>query len=151
MLYLIVIILGVVIDQLVKLWVTNVLPLGGGWTVMPELLEIHYIQNTGAAWSLFDGNTMALALFSVLMELFLAGWFWKTPKEKVGERLALCLMLSGAFGNMIDRFRLGYVVDFIHLPHWPIFNIADMLLCIGAALLAYILIREGLWEKKQED
>lgn len=151
MLYLAVIILGVLIDQLVKLWVAGTLPLGGGWAVIPDLLEIHYVQNTGAAWSMFNENTMALAIFSVVMSVFLAVWFWKTPKDRVGERFALCLMLSGAFGNMIDRFRLGYVVDFIELPHWPVFNIADMLLCVGVALLAVMLVKEEIFDKKQEN
>lgn len=151
MLYLAVIVLGVVIDQLVKLWVASALPLGGGFALVPGLLDIHYVQNTGAAWSMFNENTMALAIFSVFMSVFLAGWFWKTPKDKTGERMALCLMLSGAFGNMIDRFRLGYVVDFIELPHWPVFNIADMLLCVGVGLLAVMLIKEELLDKKQND
>lgn len=143
MLYLLVIVTGVLLDQLVKWLVAANLPLGGGFAVIPSLLDIHYVRNTGAAWSIFSSSTMGLALFSVVLAAVLGVWFWKTPREQVGQRLALALMLAGAFGNMLDRFRLGYVIDFIELPHWPVFNIADMLLCAGVALLAGLL----LWQE----
>ncbi len=149
MLYLSVIILGVLVDQMVKLLVAAKLPLGAGFAILPGILQIHYVQNTGAAWSMFSDSTFMLGLFSVVMAVLLSVWFIKTPRAKVGERMALCLMISGAVGNMTDRFRLGYVVDFIELPHWPVFNIADMLLCIGVGLLAVLLIGEELAERKK--
>lgn len=150
MLYVLLIILGIAADQAVKLLVAGTLPLGAGFVLVPGLLQIHYVQNTGAAWSMFSRSTLALAGFSVVMVLFLGAWFWRTPKEQVWRRVALALMLSGAFGNMIDRFRLGYVVDFIQLPHWPVFNIADILLCVGVALLAVLLLAEEWREYRQK-
>lgn len=148
MLYLAVIIGGILLDQLIKWLIVANLPLGSGFALVPGLLGIHYVQNTGAAWSIFSGNTMGLAVFSVFMAALLGVWIWKTPSENRCQRLALSLMLAGAFGNMLDRFRLGYVIDFIELPHWPIFNIADMLLCIGVAWLAVLLIRQEIAERR---
>lgn len=148
MLYLLVIIGGLVLDQLVKWLVAASLPLDGGFVLIPGLLQIHYVRNTGAAWSMFSNSTLVLAVFSLFMAALLGVWFWKTPAAQVGQRLALAMMLAGAFGNMLDRFRLGYVVDFIQLPHWPVFNIADMLLSAGVALLAFLLIRQELGSRK---
>lgn len=150
MIYGLLIILGIVLDQLVKLLVALRLPLGGGFELLPGLLQIHYVQNTGAAWSIFSNSTLGLAVFSVVMAVFLGAWLWRTPKEQPWRRVALALMLAGAFGNMIDRFRLGYVVDFIQLPHWPVFNIADILLCVGVALLAVLLAAEEWTEYKRK-
>lgn len=148
MLYGLLIILGIVVDQLVKMLVAAKLPLGGGFVLVPGLLQILYVQNTGAAWSMFSSSTLMLAVFSVFMAVFLGVWMWRTPKEQMWRRVALALMLAGAFGNMIDRFRLGYVVDFIQLPHWPVFNIADILLCVGVALLAVCLVAEEVMERR---
>lgn len=150
MFYVLLIIFGVVVDQLVKLLVAARLPLGGGFELVPGLLQINYVQNTGAAWSMFSNSTLALAVFSVVMAVFLGVWLWRTPREQLWRRVALALMLAGALGNMIDRFRLGYVVDFIKLPHWPVFNIADILLCVGVALLALLLAAEEWTEYKRK-
>jgi signal peptidase II len=144
MIYFLVILLGLVLDQASKWLVSSSLPLGASFELVPIVLNIHYVRNTGAAWSLFSNSTLGLAIFSLLMLVVLGIWFWKTPADRQGQRMALCLMISGAVGNMIDRFRLGYVVDFLELPHWPVFNVADMLLCCGVALLAILL----LWEEK---
>jgi signal peptidase II len=144
MIYFLVILLGLVLDQASKWLVAGSLPLGASFELVPVVLNIHYVRNTGAAWSMFSNSTLGLAIFSLLMLVVLGIWFWKTPADKRWQRLALCLMISGAVGNMIDRFRLGYVVDFLELPHWPVFNVADMLLCCGVALLAVAL----LWEER---
>lgn len=150
MFYLLLIILGIAADQLIKFLVAAKLPLGGGFVLIPHILQIHYVQNTGAAWSMFDDSTLLLAFFSVFMAIFLAVWFFKTPREKMEQRAALCLMISGAIGNMLDRFRLGYVIDFIELPHWPVFNVADILLCVGVALLAVLLLVEEIAAHKEK-
>lgn len=150
MLYLLVLLLGVVIDQLVKWLIVSNLPLGSGFAVIPGILRIHYVQNTGAAWSMFSENTFALAVFSLFVLALLGFWFYKTPKTEAGQRLALAMIMAGAAGNMIDRFRLGYVVDFIQLPHWPVFNVADMLLCCGVAVLAFLLLKDGFKSKPGE-
>ncbi len=150
MLYLPVLLLGVLIDQLTKWLIVSNLPLDGGFEVIPGILRIHYVQNTGAAWSMFSENTLALAMFSLFVLVLLGFWFYKTPTREVWQRLALAVIMAGALGNMIDRFRLGYVVDFIQLPHWPVFNVADMLLCCGVAALAFLLLKDEFRQKPEE-
>ena len=151
MLYLLVLLLLVAADQLTKWLIVTNLPLGSGFAVIPGVLKIHYVQNTGAAWSLFSGNTLFLAVFSLFVLALLAFWFYKTPHEAVWQRLVLVVIMAGALGNMLDRFRLGYVVDFIQLPHWPVFNVADMLLCCGVFLLAVLLLKDEFKRGPKED
>lgn len=140
MVFVLVIALGIFLDQAAKWLIVRSLPVGGGFEVIPGILDIHHVRNTGAAWSMFSENTMGLAIFSLVMLVGLSIWFCRVPRENLLLRLAISVVISGAVGNMIDRFRLGYVVDFLELPHWPVFNVADMLLCGGVAALAVLLL-----------
>ncbi len=149
MIYLLIIVLGVAADQLIKWLIVEALPVGSGFSVIPGLLDVHHVRNTGAAWSMFSNSTLGLAIFSLVMLVGLSVWFWKTPTDKVWMRMALAVVISGAVGNMIDRFRLGYVVDFLQLPHWPVFNLADILLCCGVAALAVLVLLDEKADKKE--
>lgn len=151
MIYLLIIVLGVAADQLIKWLVVEALPVGSGFSVIPGLLDVHHVRNTGAAWSMFSNSTLGLAIFSVVMLVGLSIWFWKTPADKIRLRMALSVVISGAVGNMIDRFRLGYVVDFLQLPHWPVFNVADILLCCGVAALAVLVLLDEKANEKADD
>lgn len=146
-LYLLIVGLGLAADQLTKLLVVSKLPLGAAHGLLP-FFRLHHVRNTGAAWSLFAGNTFGLAVFSVVPLGVLLVWLVKTPAAQVWRRGALCLVIAGALGNMLDRFRLGYVVDFFELPHWPVFNVADVLLCCGVGLLALRLLLEERLQAK---
>lgn len=148
MLYL-VIVAGIVLDQLSKWLIVENLPLHSGFEVIPWLLNIYYVQNTGGAWSLMNEHTGALAAFSVVIMAGVIFALYKTPKEKLLLRYAFALIISGAIGNLIDRVRLGYVVDFIKMPNWPVFNIADILLCVGVAMLFLEVILEEINERKR--
>lgn len=150
MIFVVIIILGLALDQLSKWLVVQSLPLGASQDVLGSLLRLHHVQNTGAAWSMFRDSTFALAIFSVLLLALLLVWFFLTSPEHWGQRLALSVIISGALGNMFDRFRLGYVVDFLELPHWPVFNVADILLCCGVAVLAVLILLEERQEKQLE-
>ena len=150
MIFIVIILLGLAVDQLSKWLVVQSLPLGASHEILGSLLKLHYVQNTGAAWSLFRDSTFMLAIFSVLLLALLAVWFWLTSPEHFWQRLALSMVMSGALGNMVDRFRQGYVVDFLELPHWPVFNVADMLLCCGVAALALLILLEEKNEKNKE-
>lgn len=148
MIFVLIIILGLVLDQFSKWLIVQNLPLGASQDILGNLLRLHHVQNTGAAWSLFRDSTFALAIFSVLLLALLVVWFFSTSPVHRGQRLALSVIISGALGNMLDRFRLGYVVDFLELPHWPVFNVADMLLCCGVAVLALLILLEERQEQR---
>lgn len=133
--------LGVLaLDQATKHLVSSNMSLGEsipaqGW------VRITYGVNTGAAFGLLQDHTFLLTVLSIFAIGFLV-YFYRTQSQ--GHpliRLALGLQLGGAFGNLIDRVRLGSVVDFIDVGPWPIFNIADSAVVTGVALLAYLILR----------
>ncbi len=116
--------------------------------LVPGLLGLQYAENTGAAFSFASGHTWLLALFSALISAVILVIAWRLPASERGLRIPLGLILGGAIGNLIDRARLGYVVDFIDAhwfdkAHWPTFNVADSAICIGIGLWLIASFRIG--------
>lgn len=140
-------------DQLVKWWVVQNFALYSGMDLIKGIVNIFYIQNTGAAWGIFSGEMVfffGITAVAVVAMLYLM--YQERGKSKIAMA-AYVLILAGAIGNFIDRFRLGYVVDMIRLEFidFPIFNVADMYLTIGVAILfIYIIFVEGKKEKRGE-
>ena len=142
----------VVLDQLTKLWIVSTVT--HDIYVLPVLNIIHTV-NYGAAWSMFDdwggAQRWLLSGLAVVISIAILVWLRKLPLAS--QRLligGLVLILGGAIGNVIDRLRLGHVVDFIQV-HWgnsyfPAFNVADMAISVGAALV----ILDSLLEHRRE-
>jgi signal peptidase II len=113
--------------------------------IIPGCFNLSYQINTGAAFSFMEGRTDILTIFSAVIALGVLIWAcWLKPHER-GLRLYLGLILGGAIGNLIDRVRLHYVIDFIHVylgrHHYPVFNIADSAICVGIFLLVLVNLR----------
>lgn len=145
----------ITLDQLSKLWVvaalgpetmTNFIPLFG------DTVRIAYSHNTGIAFSLLQGHPELLTIGALLI---VAGaiYFYTTqlPNRRTLVQVIIGLILGGAFGNLIDRVRLGYVVDFIQVGWFPIFNLADSAITIGAALLMLQFLRDELAQRQNGD
>jgi signal peptidase II len=130
----------IIVDQIVKQWVVATYPLGGAGQYLGLGFRFTYEQNTGAAFSLFQGNPYALGTLSAVVSVAILTYLI-VQRKTLGtlQRYALASILAGAVGNMIDRFRLGYVVDFIHFRvpnfNFAVFNIADCCVVIGATVL----------------
>jgi signal peptidase II len=134
----------VLVDQVTK-WISVLAlappPAGAGKTIvlLPGVFQLRYAENTGAAFSIFTGRVNFLALVSLVASGFLVWWWRKVPPSERWGRGALVLILGGAVGNLIDRVRLGYVIDmfdaFIGSYDYPVFNVADSLICVGVAVL----------------
>ncbi len=107
--------------------------------LIPGLFQLQYAENTGAAFSMFDGNVGALAIVSILAASAMTWWWTRLPAGEKWGRLALSLVVAGAIGNLIDRVFRGYVVDFFLAYfrdyRWPVFNVADTIICIGVGVL----------------
>jgi signal peptidase II len=129
-----------VLDQVSKFVVLQNLELGQSIPVVPSVLYFTLVQNTGIAFGLFQNNPMLLTYLISFCVLLLALYSIRIRKESKIEQLAFALILGGAVGNLIDRVRLGWVVDFIDFRIWPVFNIADSGITIGVVLLAWKLL-----------
>lgn len=108
--------------------------------LIPGLLQLTYVNNTGAAFGLLRGHS---SLFIVLA-VAIAAWLVTELAQRThppASRLALGLILGGAVGNLIDRLRVGFVIDFIDLRVWPVFNLADSAITIGVMLLMWAALR----------
>lgn len=138
------IVLVLVADLVTKHFLFNV----EYFNLVPKVISVAgNVQNTGAAWGMFSGKTFWLIFISVFMvvALFIFNHFVKN--KNTFYCLAFGFVIGGAIGNLIDRIWLNYVRDFIFLDFWPtfpVFNVADSFLCIGAVMLAiFILFMQG--------
>lgn len=145
MLPLIIAILITLIDQVTKTLVRYSFSLGESHPVIDGFFDLTYLRNTGAAWGMFGGYNTLLMLLSGLMLVIITIFRRSFLSDTWEHRVALGLLVGGIIGNLIDRIRLGYVVDFFNFHiagyHWPVFNVADAAICIGVA----IYIVSALW------
>ncbi|MCE0522668.1 MAG: signal peptidase II [Methylacidiphilales bacterium] len=138
-----VIALVIALDQLTKAWVTASFRLGESMTVVPGFFNLTYWRNTGVAFGMFQGEGLLVGLF--VAALALAAFFYARGFNWAGwePNLVGGCLCGGALGNLLDRARLGYVVDFFDVYagtyHWPTFNVADSLICLS---VGWIVLRE---------
>ena len=126
-----------VLDQFTKFWVQQNFTLQQTQALIPEVFHFTYVHNYGAAWSLFSGHVAWLRWLSLIVSLGLIAFAIFGPTLNSWEELGYGFILGGAVGNGIDRFILGYVIDFLHfkLINFPVFNIADVSINIGLICL----------------
>ena len=134
----------VLADQLSKAWALNQLSGAGVQPLLPGLLELQLVFNTGAAFSMLTGNTMLLGLVSAAVAVALVVWIQTAGPLRRLQWLALGLLLGGAIGNGLDRWRLGQVVDFLALVpiRCPVFNLADVAINLAVAALVLDWLRQ---------
>ena len=141
------------LDQLTKYLVVQNIPFGTDISVIPGVIDFTYVKNPGAAFSMLYEHTWLLCIISVVFCVLIAGYLiLKKPSSKLFTA-ALVLVLSGALGNAIDRIFAGSVVDFIETKfiNFPVFNVADISVCVGAALLIiYVLFFDNNKEEKSD-
>ena len=138
------------LDQLTKWAVRTNLDFGES---IPEdgLLRIVHFTNSGAAFGMFQGAGPLLALTSIIGMVAIAVYLFNPGFAHPAVRAGLALMLGGAVGNLIDRVRMGEVTDFIKVPHWPAFNVADSAITVGVVFLIAAMIWTNEGTKKSDD
>lgn len=138
----------IILDQVVKFFVKQNIPLGSHVPFLPHLLELTYVENTGAAFSLMEEHTWLLTLTSAVLSVVLGAAVWKKFFSHPFGRTALTLVFAGAVGNLIDRALQGYVVDMFNVlfMRFAVFNVADVCVVVGgaAAGIYYLLFYEKL-------
>ena len=146
-------IVGIITDQLTKYIVVQSFPkIGDTVPIWSGVFHFTYVINTGAAFSFFNGGVVWLRWLSLIVSigLILLGWFG--PKLPKIEQLGYGFILAGAFGNGIDRFLFGYVVDFLdfRLINFPVFNLADVLINFGIVFMLYATYKDSSFEKNNQ-
>lgn len=145
-------ILLVAVDQLTKYLVRAHIPLGGHMPFIPHVLELTYVQNTGAAFSLFSEHTWLLALFSLLVVAVLTVVLLKKVITHPLGVVPLTAVIAGGVGNLIDRVAFGYVTDMFNtlFMNFAVFNVADICITVGgAATVVYMLFLYDKYEQKE--
>jgi len=146
MIYLI-FILGMLLDYVTKIWAIDTLKGKADITVIEGFFDFSYLENRGAAFGIFQGRVYLLAFVSMIIMAVLFVMYQKTKKKTKLLTISTALILTGAIGNLIDRLRYGFVVDFISW-HWkntyyfPTFNVADIFITVGTGLLIFYIIKE---------
>ena len=143
----------VVLDQITKYLVVQQIPLHGTVPVWDGVFHLTYTQNTGAAFSSLEGQHW---LFALVLLVFMGFIIWEFPKKRMGfttlERWMVVAIFAGGLGNMIDRVRLGYVVDMIEVDfmNFAVFNVADIFITCGCFLLIVHLIffNKAFWKEE---
>ena len=140
-------------DQYTKWLVTKYIPFLESW-LPPKLASLHpyfrfvHWHNSGAAFGLFQNGNLIFTILAIVASCFIIAFFPSIEKEEWGLRAAMVFQLGGALGNLIDRLRFGYVVDYISLGDFPVFNIADASISIGVAILLLDVLLTELRERR---
>ena len=142
----------VLLDRLSKIWIEKHVLRGDFITIIPGVFRLSHVFNYGAAFSLFAESLSpaivrnSLIGFSVIAVIVVLGMIWRIGKVISATGIALALILGGAVGNLYDRVRFSYVVDFLEVKiihyHWPDFNVADSAIVVGACLLLLEIFRQ---------
>lgn len=135
--------LVILVDRITKILVTNLIPYGKSITLIKKVFYLTNVHNIGAAFSIMEGNTIILICFSLLFLGLIIFYMYKYKKLNI----EFAFVIGGLIGNLIDRIIYGYVIDFIGINifkySFPIFNIADSLIVIGAILLIFRMDKVG--------
>lgn len=136
-----------VIDQGMKAFITTSMSLADSIQIIRNFIRITYVQNIGAAWSIFAGNSILLIGIGILSCIFVF-LFYRKYNQK--NSILFGILLGGILGNLIDRIRYGYVIDYIDMNfgnyQYPIFNIADIFIVISVLILCY-----KMWKEEEDD
>ncbi len=133
--------LVIFVDQVTKFAITRALFVGERVEVISGILRLTHVRNSGAIFGILKGSSTYLTIFSVAATIFLIGVIYLARRTSALMKFSLGLLLGGAVGNLIDRLRLGEVVDFIDIGvgslRWPSFNIADAAVTVGVLLILF--------------
>lgn len=129
------------LDQLTKYFIRANMQLGKTWHILPGLFDFTYVHNYGAAFSVLQNRPQFLLVFTGVLTVAISAYAFRYSRTlPKAELLALAFIVGGGLGNWLDRALHGYVIDFLNIHILPVFNVADIAVCIGCALLAYSVL-----------
>jgi signal peptidase II len=129
------------VDQIIKLAVVNLLKPIGTFVLIPHFLEFTYSENSGAAFGMLQNNSIFFAVLTIVISIVIFGFLVKYKHHNLLSKISCLMIIAGGLGNLVDRLRLHYVVDFIHFYFFNyIFNFADCLVTVGVALMVIYVV-----------
>jgi signal peptidase II len=134
-------IIWLVLDQVSKYYVMNHFAIGESVSVIQNVFHLTYIINRGAAFGMLTNQRWFFLVVAFILIIVYAIYHKKVNRGPISLRIGSALLISGAIGNGIDRYVLHGVVDFFDFRIWPIFNVADIGICVGVACIIYHLLR----------
>lgn len=149
--HLVLFILLIAVDQITKYWVRTELIKRPSLDIIPDVLTLQYHTNTGAVWGILSGKVDFLKIFTCIVLLMILFFYTRIPQGKKYKvlKIIVVFIMAGALGNLIDRFYLNYVVDFIYFEiiNFPLFNFADIYITVSSILLLIL----ALFYYKEDD
>jgi signal peptidase II len=138
----------IIIDRAIKILIAHLLSFGSSISIINNIFNITLAKNYGAAWSILSGNRIFLITVAFI-SLGLIYWFFlKNKKLNKLEIYTYSFLIAGIIGNLIDRIYYGYVIDYLEFIineyHFPIFNLADMMIVISVMIISYLTLKEGI-------
>jgi signal peptidase II len=131
------------VDQLIKYFVHRGMALGQSFPLVDGIIKLTYVRNTGAAFSLFSGFSHYLIVIGLIIILLVIYFHHKIPSKWHTLQIALAFILGGSLGNLMDRIFRSYVIDYIDLTIWPVFNLSDIMINLGVILIIFELFLKG--------
>lgn len=146
-------VLAVAADRITKYLAVKYLVGSGSVVIIPKILGLYYTTNDGAAFSSLAGKREVLIALPIIMMILLALLLIYAKKRNFLLKLTVMLIVAGGMGNLIDRIAYGYVIDFLNFLfiNFPIFNVADIFVCVGGALMVVYLIFFSDKEKGKDE
>lgn len=144
-----IIVIGLILDRVTKIWAVNTLSKISEIVIVKNLFALSYLENRGAAFGILQNKILFLAAVTIFVMIAMVYYIVKYKPSSKFLRISFALIISGAIGNLIDRVHYKYVVDFILIHYkdvyyFPTFNVADILVVVGTALLAIYLLKEDI-------
>ena len=136
-------ILVVVVDRISKIYVESNFFEGQSIALIKDYLNLTYIHNPGAAFGILANETWLFIAVAALIVFLIAFFYESIKREGAVFRYGIAALVGGAIGNLIDRIISGAVTDFIQFPIWPIFNVADIAICVGAFLIVLSVLLDS--------
>ena len=134
--------LVLLLDQASKAWMMRFLETTPSYPIVPDVFHLTLVKNTGVAFGMLKGYSIPVTAGTLVL---VVGLFWSLIRQVEARGglfiFSFSLVLGGAVGNLADRFRFGGVIDFLDFRVWPVFNVADSCITVGAALIAWQILR----------
>jgi len=140
--------LVLILDQFIKFMINKFMDINSLIKVIPNFFNIYYVRNNGAAFSILENNTILIVIISVVFIIILDYYIRHEKSFNKLSILSLGMIMGGIFGNLIDRIIYHSVIDYLSFLNFPIFNIADICICVGVGLL---VISEIIKMRKEKD